>query len=392
VSARWVRPVFHWLEQTARAGPPSGRDDVRMIEPPYQGLPLTLADFAAVAEQRLAPGAFAYYAGGAGDEVTVRDNMAAWNRTALRPRVLVDVSHRDPGVTLLGRPRPHPLVVAPLAFQKHADPLGEVATARAAAAVGAVFTLSTAAHTSVTELAATVPEATRWFQLYVLRDRGVSRALVDAAVEGGYEALVVTVDLPVIGPRDRDLRSGFVAADASAVPSADAVDAVGAMRPADFADLVDPSLTWDDIEQFADQSALPTVVKGVLTPEDARHAVAAGAAGVVVSNHGGRQLDTVLSGADALPAVVDAVGDEVDVLVDGGIRRGTDIVKALAYGARAVMVGRPVLWGLAAGGTLGAQAVLEILLAELDVTLALVGVPRAADLDRSTVQPAPWAQ
>lgn len=366
-----------------------------MIEPPDPsgaGLPLTLADFAAVAEQRLSPGAFGYYAGGAGDELTLADNVAAWSRIALRPRVLVDVANRDLGITLLGRHRPHPLIVAPMAFQKHADPLGEVALARAAAATDAVYTLSTAAHTSVAELAAAAPEATRWFQLYVFRDRGVSRALVDAAVAGGFEALVVTVDLPVIGPRDRDLSTGFIASDASGVPSANAADATGALSPADFAALIDPSLTWDDVEQFADQSALPVLVKGVLTPEDARSAVAAGAAGVVVSNHGGRQLDTVLSGADALPAVVDAVGDEIDVLVDGGIQRGTDIIKALAYGARAVMVGRPVLWGLAAAGETGARAVLEILLRELDVALALVGVPRAIDLDRSVVQPAPWAR
>lgn len=363
-----------------------------MTELPGHELPLTLADFAAVAEQRLPPSAFGYYVGGAGDEVTVRDNVAAWSRTALRPRVLVDVSHRDPGVTLLGRPRPHPLLVAPTAFQKHAHPEGEAASARAAAQTGTIFCLSTIAHTGIAELAAGAPDATKWLQLYVFRDRAVSRDMVAAAVDNGFEALVITVDLPVWGARDRDLRSGFVAADASAVPSADAAAATGPMSPADFARLVDPSLTWDDIERFAAESELPVLVKGVLTPEDARSAVAAGVAGVVVSNHGGRQLDTVLSGADALPAVVDAVAAEVDVLVDGGIRRGTDIVKALAYGARAVLVGRPVLWGLAAGGTLGAQAVLEILLNEFDTALALVGVPRAADLDRSVLQPAPWAQ
>jgi 4-hydroxymandelate oxidase len=369
---------------------PAGRHDVRMIATPDPDLPRTLADFAAVAQTRLSPDAFGYYSGGAGDELTLSDNVAAWSRIALRPRVLVDVSTRDCGVLLLGRPRPHPLIVAPTAFQKHAHPEGEVATARAAAQAGAIFCLSTIAHTGVAELAAGAPDADRWLQLYVFRDRGVSRDMVAAAADNGFEAIVITVDLPVWGARDRDIRSGFVAADASAVPSADAAAAAGAMTPADFAGLIDPSLTWDDIEAFAAESELPVLVKGVLSAEDARHAADAGAAGVVVSNHGGRQLDTVLSGADALPGVVDAVGGDVDVLVDGGIRRGTDIVKALAYGARAVMVGRPVLWGLATAGTAGAHAVLDILLRELDVALALVGIPNARDLDRSVLQPAPW--
>jgi isopentenyl diphosphate isomerase/L-lactate dehydrogenase-like FMN-dependent dehydrogenase len=240
-------------------------------------------------------------------------------------------------------------------------------------------------------MALAVPQSPRWFQLYMFADRGVSRELVAQAVEHGYEALVVTVDLPVFGLRERDLRSGVRSPTADVVASAAAAGASGPMTPAAFAKLVDPDLSWSDIARFVAESPLPVLVKGVLTPADARLAVDHGVAGVIVSNHGGRQLDTVLSGADALPPIVDAVGDRTEVLVDGGVRRGTDVLKALALGARAVLVGRPVLWGLAVGGSQGARRVIEILLAELDLALALAGSPRAEGLDRSFVSPAPWA-
>jgi 4-hydroxymandelate oxidase len=354
-------------------------------------LPPTISDFERRAAELLPPGAHGYYAGGAGDEITLRDNVAAWRRLALRPRVMVDCAERDPSTTVLGRPHAHPLIVAPTAFHGLATPDGEAATARGAAATDTVFCLSTLSSTGVIDLAARAPEARRWFQLYVLKDRAVTREMVAAAVEHGYEALVLTVDLPVFGTRERDLRSGFVVADAALNPDLGAAGARGALTLQELGAMLDPSLTWDDVGRFAADSGLPVLVKGVLTPEDARRAADSGAAGIVVSNHGGRQLDTVLSGADALPAVVDEVGDELDVLVDGGIRRGTDVVKALALGARAVMVGRPALWGLAVGGEAGVRRVLELLLAELDVALALAGVPRAAQLDRGWLQPAPWA-
>jgi 4-hydroxymandelate oxidase len=305
--------------------------------------------------------------------------------------MLVGVGERDPSVTVLGKRRPHPLIVAPMAFQRLGHPEGEVETARAAAATGTTICLSTLGTTSAPALAQAVPEAQRWFQLYVFSDRGVTRELVAQAHEHGYEALVVTVDLPVLGVRERELRTSVHTATADAVASAVAAGAQGVMTPADFAALVDPNLSWSDIERFAAESPLPVIVKGVLRPEDAEHAAEHGARGVIVSNHGGRQLDTVLAGADALPAIVDAVGDRLDVLVDGGIRRGTDVLKALALGARAVLVGRPVLWGLALDGAAGAQRVLETLLRELDNALALAGAPRAAELDRSFVATAPWA-
>jgi len=351
---------------------------------------ISLADYERAAESRIDPGAWGYYAGGAGDEITLGDNVAAWRRLAIRPRSLVGVASRDASVTVLGRRRPHPLIVAPMAFHRLAHREGELATARAAAATETVMCLSTLGTTGVAQLAQAVPEAPRWFQLYVFSDRGVSRELVAQAEEHGYEALVVTVDLPVLGRRERDLRSGVQSATAHLVESAKAAGASGAMTPADFAALVDPALNWSDIETFRAQSPLPVIVKGILTAEDARLAAEHGADAVVVSNHGGRQLDTVLSGADALAPIVDAVGEQLEVMVDGGIRRGTDVLKALALGARAVMVGRPVLWGLGVDGARGAERVIRILLDELDLALALSGAPTAAELDRGFVTPAPW--
>jgi isopentenyl diphosphate isomerase/L-lactate dehydrogenase-like FMN-dependent dehydrogenase len=352
---------------------------------------ISVADYERAALETMDPGALAYTVGGAGDEISLSDNRDAWRRLAIRPRMLVGVGTRDPSVTILGQRRPHPLVIAPMAFQQLVHQEGEIGMARAAAATGAVMCLSTLATATVPEMAEAVPDAPRWFQLYVFSDRGVSRELVARAAEHGYEALVVTVDLPVLGFRERELRSGLHAANAEVIAAAAAAGARGAMSPADFAGLIDPDLNWHDIEQFVSDSPLPVLVKGILTAEDARLARESGVRGIIVSNHGGRQLDTVLSGADALGPVVDETEGRVDVLVDGGIRRGTDIVKALALGARAVMIGRPALWGLAVGGARGAQHVLEILLGELDLALALTGAPEAAKLDRGFVCPAPWA-
>ena len=350
-------------------------------------LPPTLSDFQRAAAETLAPGPLDYYFGGAADELTLGDNEAAWRRLAIRPRVLVDVSERDLSTTVLGREHPHPIFVAPTAFHRLCHPDGEMATARGAAAADALYCLSSLATTSPVAVAEAAPGGRRWFQLYVFKDRAVSEALLAAAVDHGYEAVVVTVDLPVLGVRERELRSGYAIDAAELIPDLHSGD----LALADMGTLIDPSLTWEDVERFAEASELPVLVKGVLTAQDAVLAADHGAAGVVVSNHGGRQLDTVRSGADALPEVAEAAGDRLDVLVDGGIRRGTDVLKALALGAKAVLVGRPVLWGLAVGGEDGVRSVLEILRGELDVALALAGVPRAADLDGTSVEPAPWA-
>jgi 4-hydroxymandelate oxidase len=344
-------------------------------------LPLTLPDFQAAAALALDAGPLGYFEGGAADELTLDENVAAWRRIAIRPRVLVDVAERDLSTTVLGRAHPHPIFVAPTAFHRLAHEEGERATARGAAAAEALFCLSSLATATPGEVAAAAPAGRRWFQLYMFKDRGVSRALVEAAVEHGYEALVITVDLPVLGVRDREVRSGYAIDAAELIPDVHS----GSLPLTDIGLLIDSALTWEDVEGFASASGLPVLIKGILTAEDAHLAAEHGAAGLVVSNHGGRQLDTVPSGADALPEVVEAVGGRLDVLVDGGIRRGTDVLKALALGAKAVMVGRPVVWGLAVGGAEGVESVLELLRGELDVALALAGVPRAADLDTTSI-------
>ena len=316
---------------------------------------ISIADYEAAAEAVLSRGAHGYFYGGAADEITMRDNLDAWARIAVRPRMLVGVGERDPSVTLLGRRRPHPLIIAPMAYQKLAHDDGEVATAQAAVATGTTMCLSTFANVTIAELAEAVPEVSRWFQLYVFSDRGITRELIAQAVEHGYEALVVTVDLPVGGVRERETRTESDQASAHLVPAAVQAGLKGDKSRTEFASLTDPDLNWSDIERFAADWPLPVIVKGLLTPEDAVLAAEHGARGIVVSNHGGRQLDTVLSAADALPAIVDAVGDRLEVIVDGGVRRGTDVLKALALGARAVMVGRPLLWGLSVDGAAGAS-------------------------------------
>jgi isopentenyl diphosphate isomerase/L-lactate dehydrogenase-like FMN-dependent dehydrogenase len=328
---------------------------------------LNAFDYEAAAAERLEPGAYGYYAGGAGDEVTLRDNVAAYGRWLLRPRVLVDVEVCSTATTVLGQELSMPIIVAPVAFQRVAHPDGEVAMARAAKAVGTAMCLSTLATSTAAEIAAT--GATRWFQLYVFRDEGVTRDLVAQAVDNGYGALVLTVDTPVLGRRERDHRTGFT------IPPAVAVAALGSggVTPQEAFALMSPSITWHDVERLASTVNLPVLVKGILTAEDARLACEHGAAGVIVSNHGGRQLDGVAATIDALPEVVEAVGGKGEVLVDGGIRRGADVVKALALGARAVLVGRAPLWGLAVDGEAGARSVLDLLRDELRLALQLVG-------------------
>lgn len=329
-------------------------------------------------EAVLGPGAYGYFAGGAGDESTLRANATSWREPSFLPRVLVDVEHRDTGVTVLGERWPHPFAVAPMAYQRHAHPDGERALAAAAAATGSTFVLSSQTTTAPGDVAAAAPDARRWFQLYVFRDRQISLDLVAEARDTGFEALVITVDFPVGGWRDRDRRSGFT------VEHPVAVNPGG--RPLSTAELFaqhDPSLTWHDVAEFVETAGMPVVLKGILRPDDARRAAEIGAEAVIVSNHGGRQLDTVPTAAAALPAIVDAVDGVLDVLVDGGIRRGWDAAKALSLGASAVLVGRHALWGLARDGRAGAEQVLAQLVEEFDGTLALLGCPRASELNRT---------
>jgi isopentenyl diphosphate isomerase/L-lactate dehydrogenase-like FMN-dependent dehydrogenase len=351
---------------------------------------INVADFERVAAEKLDAGTLGYFNGGAGDEVTLRDNVAAWRRWRLRPRVLAGVAEVTTEAEVLGGPVSMPVLVAPVAYQRLADPEGEVGMARAAAEAGTVMCLSTLATTRPSELAAAGPAGRRWFQLYCFRDEGVTRALMEEAVESGFEAIVVTVDAPPGGNRERDLRTGFKIPEGLGVPSVSA--AMGVERAVTIAEtfaLMDPGLGWSDLADLAAESRVPVLVKGLLTAEDAVLAVEHGAAGVVVSNHGGRQLDCAVASADALPEIVDAVEGRAGVLVDGGIRRGTDVAIALALGAEAVLVGRPALWGLAADGADGAGRVLELLRAELELSLALCGCASPADLRRTHVQRAP---
>lgn len=335
----------------------------------------------------LDPAAYDYYVGGADDELTLADNVAAWRRLRLRPRVLRDVRVVDTSTTVLGADVAFPVLVAPTAYHRLAHDEGEVATARGAAAAGTLMCVSTLATVAVDDVAAAVPDAPRWFQLYVRTDRGWTAELAQRAAASGYRALVLTVDAVVIGHRRRDERNRFT------LPAGTEMANVGAPPPsvdgsglvAYASDEFDRGLVPDDIGWLAEVSGLPVLVKGIHRGDDAARAVDAGAAGVVVSNHGGRQLDTAVASADALPEVAEAVGDRAEVYVDGGIRRGTDVVKAVALGARAVLVGRPVVWGLATGGAAGVRSVLEQLRDELVRAMTLCGAASLDDLTSDLV-------
>jgi len=332
-----------------------------------------LAEFEPLARTSMAPSAYDYIAGGSWDEITLAENETAWLRRRFRPRVLLDVSQVDPSTTLLGSPAAFPLAIAPMAVNGLAHPDGEMATARAAATAGVPFTESTMASCSIEDVAIAAPDATRWFQLYAQQDRAQSRSFVERAAAAGYRAIVVTVDLPVLGYRERDLRSGF------ALPSLGNFDAARPThRLADTPSM--RSLTWDDLASIRSWSSLPLVLKGIMTAEDARLSVEHGVDGVIVSNHGARQLDRLPAAVDVLAEVVAAVDGRAEVWVDGGVRRGLDIAIALALGARGVLLGRPILWALAVGGQAGVERALAILREEFRITLALLGAPTPADI------------
>jgi isopentenyl diphosphate isomerase/L-lactate dehydrogenase-like FMN-dependent dehydrogenase len=333
------------------------------------------------AERKLDPGPRGYFSGGAGDELTVRENVEAWRGWRLRPRQLTGIEEVSTAVDILGAPVAAPILVAPVAYQRLLEPEGEAAMARAAAAAGTVMCLSTLATTTPTEVAAAAPGGRRWFQLYPFRDAAVTRALMAEAVAAGFEAVVLTVDAPPGGNREREVRSGFTIPAEIEIPSV--ATALGGSRTVtveETFELMTRALTWDDLGGIAAAAGAPLLVKGLLTAEDAVLAVEHGAAGVVVSNHGGRQLDRAVASAEALPEVVEAVAGRAAVLVDGGIRRGVDVAIAMALGADAVLVGRPTAWGLAAAGAAGAEWVLRALAAELELTLALCGVSTPGEL------------
>ena len=375
---------------------------------------ISIDDLRRLARRRLPRAVYDFIEGGAGDELTVTRNRAAFERLLFEPRILVDVSKREQSTVVLGERVATPVILSPTGMAGLSWPKGEVAAARGAHDAGTIYTLSTHSSCSIEEVAAEAP-GPLWFQLYVWQNRDLTRSFVERARAAGYRALVLTVDVPVISRRERDLRNGFtvpprvtarnvvdtlrragwvrrVLMGQRRLTLANLVGAPGAPRT-DIVTLagvanrqVDPSISWADLAWFRSLWSGPLLLKGVMTAADARRAAEHGIDGLVVSNHGGRQLDGTRASIEALPEIVDAVGNRMEVLLDGGVRRGADVVRALALGARAVMVGRPYLYGLATGGQAGVRRALEILANEVDHVLALTGVPRIADLEPSLVR------
>ena len=354
---------------------------------------INLFDVERLAESRLEKLAFDYYAGGALDEVTLRENRAAYDRIALYFHTLVDVGTRSCETTVLGARVAMPVLVAPTAFQRMAHADGELATARAAGKAGTIMVVSTLSNTSVEDIAAAA-NGPLWFQLYIYKDRGATRDLVARVEASGCTAIVLTVDAPILGPRERDVRNRFTLPEGLTVKNLLGAgqgtvgsEHAGSGLTTYVSSFIDPAISWRDVEWLRGITRLPLLIKGIVRADDARHAVEVGAHAVVVSNHGGRQLDTSPATIDALPAVADAVAGRAEVYVDGGVRRGTDVIKALARGARAVFIGRPVLWGLAVDGERGVARVLEILHNEIDNALALCGCPTVADVTPDLLRP-----
>ncbi|MBE9082728.1 alpha-hydroxy-acid oxidizing protein [Tolypothrix sp. LEGE 11397] len=358
--------------------------------------PINLFEYEQLAKQHLSQMALDYYSSGAGDEITLRDNRAAFERLKLRPRMLVDVSDRNLSTSILGQPLALPLLIAPMAFQCLAHPEGEIATATAAAAAGVGMVLSTLATKTIEDVAEIrqhFPNALQWFQLYIHKDRSLTRALVERAYNVGYKALCLTVDAPMLGRRERDQRNefslppGLHAANLATISGLDIPHAQGESGLFTyFAQQLNPALTWDDLAWLQSICPLPLVIKGILRGDDAIRAVECGVKAIVVSNHGGRQLDGAIASLDALAEIVTAVDGKAEILMDGGIRRGTDILKALALGAKAVLIGRPILWGLAVAGKAGASHVIALLQDELSLAMALSGCAKLEDIDPSLVK------
>jgi 4-hydroxymandelate oxidase len=354
---------------------------------------INLLDLERKARELLPQTEYDYYASGANDEITLRENRMAYERIALLPHMLVDVSKRQMGTTVLGEPISMPVLIAPTAFQGLAHPEAEIATVKAAGAAKTLMTLSTLSTFSIEEVMA-VATGPVWFQLYVFKDRAISASLVKRAEVAGCKAIVFTVDAPLLGRRERYVRNQFKFPDDLPVKNLlpaglrEFPDGASGCSLAPYiASLLDSTLTWKDIEWLTGITKLPLLVKGILRPDDALLAVKHGASGVIVSNHGARQLDTTPAPISVLPEIADAVGSKVEVYVDSGIRRGTDVLKAIAWGARAVFIGRPVLWGLAAGAEAGVRYVLEMVRQEFDLAMALTGCPTISSITRDLIRP-----
>ena len=357
-----------------------------------QDLLLNVADYARAARSKLSREVCDYYEGGALDEITLRENTAGWERLKLYYHVLAGVGDRDLRTTLLGQKISMPIAVAPTAFHKLACGEGEIAVAKAAKAAETLFILSSLSNTAM-ESVFRVAASPRWFQLYIYKDRGITLELVKRAEAAGAEAIVLTVDAPGLGTRERDARNSFTLPDGLCVENLSPLgkgkvpEVKGSGLAAYVRDNFKSDLGFDDLDWLCSSTQLPVVVKGVCRSDDARRAVEHGAKALVVSNHGGRQLDSAPATCEVLPHVVDAVGDGCEIYVDGGIRRGSDVLKAIALGARAVLVGRPILWGLCVAGEQGALNVLEILRRELDEAMLLCGCTTLADINASLLKP-----
>ena len=362
-------------------------------------LPIAPAELEARAREVLSAEAFGYVAGGAGSEATMRANLRAFERWQIVPRMLRDVSTRDLSSVLLGAAMPAPVLLAPIGVQSIVHPEAELAVGRAAAAIGLPAILSTAASNSIEDVAATMGPASRWYQLYWPKDRELAASFVARAADAGYGAIVVTLDTWMLGWRPRDLQNAylpFLKGEGVANYFSDPVFRSALARPPEedpgpaighwALQFSNPTVTWADLAWLRDETELPIVLKGTLHEDDARRALDAGVDGVIVSNHGGRQVDGSVAALDALPGVREVVGEDFAVLFDSGIRTGADVFKALALGADAICLGRPFVWGLALGGQAGVEAVLRCLLGELDLTLALSGYTSVAEVDASALR------
>lgn len=353
---------------------------------------INVVDYARAARAKLSKDVCDYFEGGALDEITLRENTAGWERLKLYYRVLAGVGQRDMTMTVLGQPISMPIVVAPTAFHKLACETGEIAAAKAAKAAGTLFILSSLSNTAMEAVFAEAASP-RWFQLYIYKDRAITLDLVKRAEAAGAEAIVLTVDAPGLGTRERDTRNRFRLPDGLAVENlaplgkGNMPEVVGSGLAAYVRENFKGDLGFDDLDWLCGSTRLAVVVKGVCRGDDARRAAEHGAKAVVVSNHGGRQLDTAPATCEVLPHVVEAVGDRCEVYVDGGIRRGSDVLKAIALGARVVLVGRPILWGLCVAGEQGAVDVLSVLRRELDEAMLLCGCTTLSDIDGSLLKP-----
>jgi 4-hydroxymandelate oxidase len=381
LSAAAAASALPWVGAIAKTPTQALPSDARRRVTRFSGSvhPVSVPDYESLAHERMSHVAWEYISSGSADEVTLRWNREALTRVRLRPHVLTDVSHIDTSIRLFGREMPHPILLAPTSTQMLANKEGEVATVRGAGAADATMVISTLSNRSVEEIshAATQPV---WFQLYVEDDRGITKELVQRAESAGCQALCITVDLPIVYARDREARIAdppqfpFPNLNITAGPGGRGRKGGGSLK-----------FGWKDLEWIQSFAKTPILLKGILDPEEADHAVKAGAAGIVVSNHGGRALDSVPATIDALPLVVDKVAGRIPVLVDGGIRRGTDVLKGLANGASAVLVGRPYLYGLAVGGSDGVRDVIQILRGELEAAMALTGRTSIGAIDRGVL-------